>query len=373
MPACPIPPPKRRSGSIFSPGAFAQFCRQVETQTPRALRRYLDYGKRAKQGIGLGEMRQWLGRILLDDNQVYTPQDQALAFEISACERIAEDLEELQRAIPELVFFNGSVDKVFLYRQILCPASGLERQAAFAKILQAQYPKSWNWIAARSASRGWVEAAGSRDLLLEEFLERLEGVAPLIREGLGQDRLVGFLQQELRDKEAALRRLRDDLEFAEDRARRAHQNLKKAEEEGRQLQKQLREARENGEKLRQERTRRIQLERQAAEAGGEVERLCQECTKLDSRLRQMAQRLAEAERPQPAGSVSVEVPQLRLVEARQLLGVEGTPGEEELNQLRRRFAAALHSDRVGPLPAWVGQLFDQILSAVNEACDRLKK
>jgi DNA repair exonuclease SbcCD ATPase subunit len=309
----------------------------------------------------------------LDDNQVYTPQDQALAFEISAGERIAADVEELQRTLPDLVFFNGPVDKVFLYRQVLCCDSGLERRAAFAKLLQAQYPKSWDWITERSTSRERAEETGGRDLLLEEFLERLEGVAPLAREGLGQDRLLGFLQGELRDKEGVLRRLRDDLEFAEDRVRRAHQNLKKAEEEGRQLQKQLREARENGEKLRQERTRRIQLDRQAAEAGGEVERLRQECAKLDARLRQLAQRLAEAERQPSAGGVRIEVAQLRQVEARQLLGVEGMPGEEELNQLRRRFAAALHSDRMGQLPAWVGQLFDQVLSAVNEACDRLKK
>lgn len=318
-------------------------------------------------------MRQWLGRILLDDNQVYTPQDQALAFEISAAECIADSWEELQRAIPGLVIFSGSADKVFLYRQILAADNGLERQAAFAKILETRHPKIWEWIAGRAASRGGEGERHHRDPLLEEFLARLESISPLSREGLGQDRLVGFLQQEVRDKEAAIRRLRGDLEFAEDRAQRAHQNLKKTEEEGKQLQKQLREARENGEKLRQERSRRIQLDRQAAEAGDEVERLRQECAKLDHRLRQMAQRLAEAERRQPAVLARVEVSQLRQMEARQLLGVEGDPGEEELNQVRRRFAVALHSDRVGQLPAWVGQLFDQVLSAVNEACDRLKK
>ena len=321
----------------------------------------------------MGELRQWLGRILLDDNQVYTPQDQALAFEISAAERIADGWEELKQAIPELVIFSRSVDKVFLYRQILSAEGGLERQAAFAKILETRYPKSWDWITERAASRNWEGEGHYRDLLLEEFLARLESLSPLSREGLGQARLVGFLQQEVRDKEADLRRLRGDLEFAEERVRRAHLNLRTAEEDGKQLQKQLREARENGEKLRQERSRRIQLDRQAAEAGGEVERLRQECARLDSRLRQMAQRLAEAERKQPVVLAKVEVNQLRQVEARQLLGVEGAPDGEELNQLRRRFAAALHSDRVGQLPGWVGQLFDQILSAVNEACDRLQK
>lgn len=314
-----------------------------------------------------------MGRILLDDNEVYSPQDQALAFEISAAERIADGWQELRRAIPDLVIFSGPVDKVFLYRQILSDEGGLERQAAFAKILETRYPKSWDWIVGRAAARNSEGEGHHRDLLLEEFLARLESLSPLSREGLGQARLVGFLQQEVRDKEAALRRLRDDLEFAEQRTRRAHQKLKKGEEEGKELQKQLREARENGEKLRQERSRRIQLDRQAAEAGGEVERLRQECAKLDSRLRQMAQRLAEAERKQSVVLAKVEVNQLRQVEARQLLGVEGALEEEEINQLRRRFAAALHSDRVGQLPSWVGQLFDQILSAVNEACDRLQK
>ncbi|MCC7265055.1 MAG: hypothetical protein IT369_21320 [Candidatus Latescibacteria bacterium] len=345
----------------------------MESQSPRALRRYLDYGKRAKQGVGLGELRQWLGRILHDEDEVYTPQDQALAFEISAGERIADGMVELQRVIPDLVLFTGTIDKVFLYRQILSPAGGLERQAAFAKILQARYPKSWAWIAERAAARGWATEPDSRDFLLEQFLEQLEGISPLSREGLGQDRLVGFLQQELRDKEAALRRLQGDLEYAEDRARRAHQSLRQAEEEGRKLHQQLREARENGEKLRQERSRRIQLDRQAAEAGDEAERLRAECAKLDARLRQMAQRLVEAERRQGPATLKLEVPQLRQLEARQLLGLEGNPGEEDLSQARRRFAAALHSDRVGALPAWVGQLFDQVLSAVNEACDRLKR
>ncbi len=345
----------------------------MESQSPRALRRYLDYGKRAKQGIGLGELRQWLGRILLDQDEVYTPQDQGLAFEISACEWIADRMAELQGAMPELVFYSGPTDKVCLYRQVLANAGGLERQGAFAKILQAQHPKAWAWIAERAASRSRVSEEGSRDLLLEEFLGRLDQVSPLEREALAQDRLVGFLQQELREKEAALRRMRSDLEYAEDRANRAQQSLKQAEEQGKQLQKQLRESAENGDKLRQERTRRIQLDRQAAEAAGEVERLRLECAKFDSRLRQMAQRLAEAERRQRAGPLRVEVPHLGQVEARVLLGVDEAPGEEELNQVRRRFAAALHSDRVGSLPAWVGQLFDQVLSAVNEACDRLRK
>lgn len=345
----------------------------MESQSPRSLRRYLDYGKRAKQGVGLGELRQWLGRILHDEDEVYTLQDRALAFEISACEGIADLMAELQRAMPRLVLFTGPVDKVLLYRQILSTWGGIERQAAFAKVLETQYPKSWAWITDRAATRGWATEGSGRDLLLEQFLEQLERTSPLPREGLGQDRLVSFLQQEVKEKENAIRRLEADLEYAEDRASRAHQSLRRAEDEGRQLSKQLREARENGEKLRQERTRRIQLDRQAAEAGAEAERLRAECAKLDGRLRVLAQRLAACEGRQGSTSLRLEVPQLRQMDARHLLGLEGNPEEDELNQARRRFAAALHSDRVGALPAWVGQLFDQVLSAVNEACDRLKR
>jgi len=377
-PPARIFPPESPTGGppIFSPETFAQFCRQVEAQSPRALRRFLDYGKRLESGQGLGEFHRWLGRILLDDTQVYTLEDWALAFEIAACERLAGQWEELEAATPALVAFTGPADKATLYRQILAEGSGLERRAAFLKVLESRYKKSWEWIRQRAGTQAQGgNAAGDR--LLEEFLARLEAIAPLAPEGIpgSQAQALEQLQQETRAREAALGELRQDLEFAEDRARRAHQKLRQLEEEAKQLRRQLREARENGEKLREERSRRIQLDRQAAEATGELERLRQECVRLDRRLRQMAQRLAQAEghRQEAQAASRIEVPQLRRLDVQQILGVEGPLSEEELSQVRRRFAAALHSDRVGQLPAWVGELFDEILSAVNEACDRMKK
>lgn len=317
-----------------------------------------------------------MGRILLDDGQVYTLEDQALAFEAAACERLAGQWTELSAATPPLVIFTGSADKTALYRQLLAQAGDLERRAGFLKVLESRYKKNWEWIRERAAiSAPADEPVGNR--LLEEFLARLEAVAPLTPVGASGSRegALERLQQAAQASQAALGEMRQDLEFAEDRARRAHQQLRKLEEEVRRLQRQLREARENGEKLRLERSRRIQLDRQAAEAAGELERLRQECVKLDQRLRQMAQRLAEAEsRGREAQEVNrLDVRQFRQLEVNQILGVEGPLAEEELSQVRRRFAAALHSDRVGQLPAWVGQLFDEILSAVNEACDRMRK
>jgi hypothetical protein len=45
---------------------------------------------------------------------------------------------------------------------------------------------------------------------------------------------------------------------------------------------------------------------------------------------------------------------------------------EDLSKVRRRFASALHPDRVRGLPAWTEALFSEIMRIVNEACDRKK-
>ena len=50
----------------ISEGEYSKFGELVEAQDPRTLRRYLDYGKRAKSGQGLSELSQWIGKILLD-------------------------------------------------------------------------------------------------------------------------------------------------------------------------------------------------------------------------------------------------------------------------------------------------------------------
>ena len=89
----------------------------------------------------------------------------------------------------------------------------------------------------------------------------------------------------------------------------------------------------------------------------------------------MARRVLDAERAQgaSASAARIDLSALRQLDAAQVLGLSDTAGDEELGQVRRRFATAFHSDRVAPLPSWVKHLFDEILGMVNEACDRLRR
>ena len=338
------------------------------------MRRYLDYGKRVKSGQGMGELYQWVGKILLDDGQVYALEDRALAFEIAASEWLADQWDELQAAAAEVVVVSGEVDKTLLYRHLLSPANSLERRTAFADLLASRYRRNWSWIDACAAARRGEKGDGvaASMPLFSEFLNTLEEVEPLTG-GPGGD-----LQQELEQarEEAAqgegeITELRQDLEFAEERASRAHQRLRKLEEEERQLRRQLRDLKESTEKLRQERSRRIKLDRQAIEVTRELERLRQEYVKQEQRLQQMALRLAAAEQQRTA--MAVDLGALRQLGPAQVLGVKGPLNEEEISRKRRQFAIVFHSDRVRGLPAWVGKLFDEILSMVNEACDRARR
>ena len=45
----------------------------------------------------------------------------------------------------------------------------------------------------------------------------------------------------------------------------------------------------------------------------------------------------------------------------------------KLPGMRRRFAAAFHSDRAAQLPPWVRELFDRLLALVNASCDRVRR
>jgi hypothetical protein len=74
---------------IFSTEVYARFCQALEKQSLRALRRFHEYEKRLESGQGLGELYQLLGKILLDDGDIYGIEDKAMAFEIVACECIA--------------------------------------------------------------------------------------------------------------------------------------------------------------------------------------------------------------------------------------------------------------------------------------------
>lgn len=90
----------------------------------------------------------------------------------------------------------------------------------------------------------------------------------------------------------------------------------------------------------------------------------------------MAERLALSEhRRQAAAPKSAphwDLEAVRQLKLPDLLGVEPVDAEG-LGALRRRFAAALHPDRVRGLPQWVGVLFAEVLGVINEACDRINK
>lgn len=357
--------------SILTPEEFSRFRVLVESQTPRALRRFLDYGKRLRTGQGLEELGQWLGRILLDDGEVYPLEDRALAFEVAACEYLAEHWVELQ-APPESVTVCGPVDRTLIYRHLLQDSYSPERRSAFAHLLAQRYKRSWSFIERRASDSGASGAFGAVQPLLTQFLGQVDAVEPL--EGAGSSAELEKLRAEVESQLAAFDRLRGKLEDAHERTSRAQQKIEQLDKERVELRRQLSEEREAAEKLRRERSRRIRVERRAREADGELERLKTDYVKLDQRLRQMAQRLVDSERAtHGSGSATIDASGLRRMDAREVLGLSGQPDEREVSLARRRFAAAFHSDRVVTLPSWVGEVFDQLLAIVNEACDRAKR
>ncbi len=113
------------------------------------------------------------------------------------------------------------------------------------------------------------------------------------------------------------------------------------------------------------------MERQTTEGGRDFERLKSEYLKLDQRLRSMAARAAAAERSE-GDTRSFDLTAIRNYSPGQILGIDGLVSERELSQVRRRFAAVFHPDRVEQLPAWVGAVLEEILGIINEACDRTK-
>ena len=366
-------------GSSFD---YAGFVELVESQDLRTVRRYLDYDKRIKSG-GLEELAQWIGKILLDDGQIYALDDMALAFEIAACEQLAEGWQRLEASPADATVIAGTVDKTFLLRQICSPFHSDGQKAAFLQHFRGRYKKQATWIRDRSRSlqrtgEGEAPTPFSTDAsgmqLFREFLDRLEESMPLPGSGIGAGAPVleelSQLRSKVEDREARLAEITSDLEFAEDRDRRAHQRLHEVEESEKRLAKQLREARVEADNIREERSRRIKLERELAEISREAERLREEYVKQESRLHQMARRLAAAEKQRSLPMIDVSA--MRELDASQILGVEGRLSDAEASQVRRLFAAVFHSDRVKRLPVWVGRMCDDVLAVVNEACDRIK-
>ena len=317
-----------------------------------------------------------MGRILLDDGQVYGLEDRALAFEISAIEGAAAVWNELHDTPPERVLVAGPIDKTFLYRQILSGLLSPGQKSAFLELLVSGYKKNAGFIRSRAEARKRensenVESASIE--LFQGFLEALDEVDPLPRAGISEDsplrQELAQLRESIERQDSQLAELEKELEFAEDRASRAHQRLRELERTEKQLGKQLREARAENENVREERSRRIKLERTVTELKRDSERLREEYLKQEHRLHDLARRLAEAGERRSISVVDVSA--MRDLDPVQILG-PGPLGDPEVGQIRRQFAAAFHSDRVKQLPPWVAKLWDDLLSVVNEACDRVK-
>ena len=348
--------------AILSLTDYEQFRRQVESQTPRVLKRFLDFDKRLRSRQGLGEFRQWLGKILLDNGAVYTIEDRAKGFEVLSCLEIAAQWESVVAVVPESITLAGSVDKTRLYRSILDSRSALERRAAMGELLRMKYRKTWSWIAGCAKHMPSDGVSESPQQLTVEFLNLLDALDPL--EAGSTPREVERLEAQVTEHEETLRRVSRELDVARERADRALERLESRDAELGGLNKQLQAERENGDKLRQERSRRIKIEREAREKGKELDDLRAEFVKLDGRLREVSGK---------GISGGLDLTSLRNLDAGRILGVGTPPAAEEISQLRRRFASAFHSNRANQLPDWVSQLFDQLLGIVNEACDRIRK
>lgn len=341
---------------------LTKFRELVESQNLRAVKRNLDFEKRINSGEGLAEMRQWLGKILLDDGKVYDLDAKAMAFEIGACHGITREWEQLQNATAEVMTIVGPVDKITLYCIILDSDQAWSRRKACTLLFQQKYRKHWAWIEGLVAALASDRQDGDLDVFYRFFYELKKSVCG---DGASDStEQIARYERQLAAKRDELGRTEQDLEFAEDRAHRAHQRVKALDSERKELSSQLRLERENGEKLRAERSRRIKVERQSAEGSRDYERLKNEYVKLDKRLREMAVRASAAEQP-----LHFDLAAIRRFTPSQILGLNGPVDDSELSQVRRRFAAVFHPDRAEQLPAWVGAVMEEIMGMINEACD----
>lgn len=336
------------------------------------MRRYLDYGKRLKEGEGLEEFYQWIAKILLESSSVYNLEEKAMAFEIGTSEMVADLWPDLIDAPRADLVLQQRPDKCGIYRAILQSGISKARCSAFLDLLGQRYKKQYAWIgelAAREQRQPFTTSGSGH--LFGQFLVALESRAPQIAHDEGGQ--VSLLKDRLEYQNQQIKALEKDLELAEYRAVKAQQDLKEQVQEMDRVKRQLRDEQENGEKLRSERKTRIKSQRLSGEAQRELDKLRREFIKQDARFKEMAKRLARAEERVGDENWRLNIEALRQMDPRYLLGLDGRYNDESLGRMRRRFAAVFHPDRVGELPPWVGELFVDLLSAINEACDRTPK
>ncbi len=341
--------------------SYDQLREDVEEQSLRSIKRFLDYGKRVRQGAGLDEITQWVARILHDPEQIYSAQERALAFIVGSCEWLARRWQADAELPGGVMVVVGEIDRVRLLR-LLIMETDAARRAGLQQSLRRHDAKLTSWIQERASQAGLAGESepDGHEAPFQHFVESLEELDPLQQEA-GEGRLEAELEAERQQKD----RLRREVEAVSERAERAVQRLESVEEEVKGLRKTLRDERENGDKLRQERSKRIKFERDAREAATQLQRLKDEYVKLDQRLRESVRRQPTTNQPL--------LEQLRQMPPQDLLGLAPEADEEAIGQARRRFAAVFHSDRTAQLPPWVADLFDHLLGLVNAACDRARK
>ena len=295
-----------------------------------------------------------------------------MAFEIGACELLADQWEALQKEPAADLILNQVLDKAAIYRLALQETAPIGRRAAFLHLLERRYKKHYKWVEELASSR--VDGAfniSSGGRLFSQFLYTLDGVAPLAT--AEEDKENAHLREEAERQRKKIKQLQKELEQTEKRAGSVHKRFKEQDIELQGLKRELREERENGEKLRSERKTRIKSQRQTGETQRDLDHLRREYLKLDGRLKEMASRLALSEGRSQAGQLKINLDGLRHLDLELLLGIGDAVDEKELGRVRRRFAAAFHPDRVVELPRWVSDFFLEVLGLVNEACDRAKK
>lgn len=342
---------------------LVEFRALVESQTPRRLRGFRNYGERVRSNSGLPELRQWLGRILLDSSEVYSLKDKAQAFEICACESLAEQWPRLQTVAGRPISVLGTVDKTLLLAMAMHSNNDDAKKATYVGELSRRYIKTWKWIASRAQVQ--PERSDERfvnEPLAGEFINHLCHLSPEMA-GLTESDELGQIREELAKQERAADELTEEMRASSERAHKSQQRALELEAELKEVRKQLSGEEDAHERLRAERNKRISLERQARDAEKELQSLRQECVKLDRRLRGMSGNWSD--------SVGIVPLELRGMRAEHVLGLGSDHSDRDIGEVRRRFANAFHSDRVSQLPAWVGAVFDELMGFVNETCDRL--
>ncbi len=366
---------QRRESSILDTNLLAELERSIEDHTLRQLKRFLSYEKDVKSGELSNDFAIRLSRTVLTmlDERVYSLMERGNALELVFCELMIGQWEILEAERPNDVFYPKLPSRLQLYLKITDPKRPARERAAHLLVLKEMYKKHASWFREISA----IRVSGESDEYDDNYKGTLNQVMDLIRDAhpefVDDEETVDIavLNRLRAEHEKVLKQFEADLEFAEDRAERAHARLRKSDEERTTVSRQLITQRENGDKLRQERSDRIGAQRKLKELQRAFELLQLDHIKLEGRLREMAIVLAKNE----SNSATVwDLDAIRAMPADELLGLDpANSSGEALALSRRRFANALHPDRVRGLPLWAEKLFAELMKLVNEASDYKKK